>query len=135
MASTEVVVERDRRTPPRSPLAADAKPFMPSTSPLKAAASEAGEDAEKEEEAKESEEEEASDEGEGDREGEGEEEQPVKTFPVFNDQQRSRPSMQVRRRHTDEREREDERERAVFCGALSSANFLAFPPPRGREGT
>ena len=89
MASTEDVdeKERDRRTPPKSPLAADAKPFVPSAaSPLKNAAAEAedGEDAVKEEEGSE----EDSDEGD-DREGE---EQPVKTFPVFTDNQQQQRS-------------------------------------------
>ena len=105
MASTEVVDEKDRRTPPKSPLAADAKPFVPSASPVKAAPVAAAEepaadkgDAEKEQEedAKESEEE-ATDEGDdNDREAE-EQPAPVTTVPVFTDQQRSRPSMQVRR--------------------------------------
>ena len=70
MASPEVVEEeKDRRkTPPKSPLAADAKPFVPSSSPLKAAAADEGKEKEQQEE--EEEEEEAKESG-GDEESEG----------------------------------------------------------------
>ena len=104
MASPEVVEEeKDRRkTPPKSPLAADAKPFVPSSSPLKAAAADEGKEKEQQEEEEEEEEAKESggdEESEGDDDNNNEEQQPapVKTFPVFSDQQRSRPSMQVRR--------------------------------------
>lgn len=126
MASKEEEgIKADRRkTPPKSPLAADAKPFVPSSSPLRPAAATAaandnkGHEAEKEaksEEAKADEEEEASSADEG-----REEQQPAlqKTFPVFTDQQRSSSSTQVRVRGGGETRREA-RERAgegVFLG-------------------
>lgn len=133
-SATEVGDGKDRRTPPKSPLAADAKPFVPSSaSPVKAtavapgAAEDKEADAEKEQEEeeeakrKESEEEGATDEGDDDDDREEAEEQPpapVKTFPVFTDQQRSRPSMQVRRgcRWGGGRESQGERAKAADSG-------------------
>lgn len=148
VSATDVVEGKDRRTPPKSPLAADAKPFVPSSaSPIvKAAAAEepAEKEREEEEEAKrkESEEEGATDEGDDDddddREAEAEEQPPapVKTFPVFTDQQRSRPSMQVRRgRRWRGREREPrgESEGRRFWQALMGAASCQLCVASSRE--
>lgn len=139
----EEVVEADqKKTPPKKDaLAADAKPFVPSSSPPRPAAAPApaakdredGDEAEKEarsevDDVGEKAEEASSSAGESFDGDEGEQ-QPArqKTFPVFTDQQRIRPSMQVRVRGGGEERREpgSAHERAVFGWAFSLCQ-LAF---------